>query len=65
MSDVYKVCSCGLEFVTLDDFLKSTRKIGVVPTLHFMEEDLELRNCSSCLTSLSRKIPKKQKEKVA
>ena len=54
----FKVCSCGETYHTEQSFLRQTTSIGVISTLSYMAEDLELRNCLKCLTTLTRKIAK-------
>lgn len=54
----FKTCSCGETYSTEEVFLVRTSPIGLVRTMDYMEQDLELRNCSNCSTTLTRPISK-------
>lgn len=54
----FKTCSCGEVYSTEEVFLVRTYPIGLFRTLSYMDQDLELRNCSKCFTTLTRPITK-------
>ena len=54
----FKTCSCGETYLTEEVFLVRTSPIGLVRTMDYMDQDLELRNCSKCFTTLTRLISK-------
>ena len=57
-SEYFKICSCGEVFSTEEVFLIKTNLIGILNTLSYMDQDLELRNCERCSTTLTRQIAK-------
>jgi len=54
--DSFKECSCGEKFESETAFLKRTQSIGVMSASGYMPHDLELRNCNSCMTTLTRRV---------
>ncbi len=58
--DEIRTCSCGETFETEQIFLKKTQSIGFMSTFEYLGEDLELRNCMNCLTTLTRGITRNE-----
>ena len=58
MKQTFKTCSCGFTYNSLADFLQKTLFIGIMNTPQFIDVDLELRNCLSCNTTITRKLIK-------
>ena len=57
-SEHFKICSCGEIYSTEEVFVLKTKYIGLLHTLEYMDQDLELRNCRKCSTTLTRPITK-------
>jgi len=55
-SNPFKECSCGEKFETESAFLNRTQSIGIMSAAGYMPHDLELRNCNSCMTTLTRRV---------